>query len=145
MPAYAHRESITRPRERTIAFAAVALVQAALAFVLLSGFRVDVRKTAEAAQRLIDITLAKPPPVPPPAEMSRRSSEASLRRPRRSRTGLAVRRVRSPHMRRLPSHQLSLSSLPHRRQAEAVGRGQPPGRRRGRHRRQWLWRGRRGQ
>ncbi len=68
MPAYAHRESITRPRERTIAFAAVALVQAALAVVLVSGLRVDVRKTAEAAQRLIDITLAKPPPVPPPAE-----------------------------------------------------------------------------
>ncbi|MFL6755272.1 MAG: TonB family protein [Sphingomicrobium sp.] len=68
MPAYANQRSIVRPRERVTAFAAVALVQGALAFILLSGFRVDVSRSAEAVQRLIEITLVKPspPPQPPP-------------------------------------------------------------------------------
>src|SRR5437763_1173148 len=56
-----------RPRERAIALAAVAVVQLALGLVLLGGFRVDLSHPAEVAQRLIQVTLAKPPPpVPPP-------------------------------------------------------------------------------
>jgi protein TonB len=38
----------------------------ALGAVLLSGFRVDLARPAEAVQRLIDIALPKPPPVTPP-------------------------------------------------------------------------------
>ena len=69
MPAYAEHRRIVRPRERVTAFAAVVLVQAAFAFVLLSGLRVDVRRPGDVVQRLIDITLAKPPPPPtPPAD-----------------------------------------------------------------------------
>jgi len=66
VPAYATYRRIDRPRERIIALAAVVLIQAALAFVLLSGFRVDLTRPGDIAQRLIAITLAKPPPPPPP-------------------------------------------------------------------------------
>jgi len=55
---------MVRPRERAFALAAVALVQAALAIVLFRGFHVDVTKPGEVIQRLVDITLAKPPPPP---------------------------------------------------------------------------------
>jgi protein TonB len=56
-----------RPRERLGALAAVALVQLGLALVLFNGLRVDVAGSAEAVQRLIEITLpSTPPPVPPP-------------------------------------------------------------------------------
>jgi protein TonB len=54
-----------RPRERAYALAAVALVQLALAFVLLRGFHVDLVRSGEVIQRLVDVTLAKPPPPPP--------------------------------------------------------------------------------
>jgi len=53
-------------RERASALAAVALVQAALALVLLSGFRVLVPRPDEIVERLIQITLPKAPPPPPP-------------------------------------------------------------------------------
>ena len=66
MPAYADRRRIVRPRERITALAAVVLVQAVLGFVLLSGLRVDMRRSADVVQRLVDFTLAKPPPLPPP-------------------------------------------------------------------------------
>ena len=62
MPAYAQHESIARPRERVVALAAVVVVQAALAIALLIGLRVDVRRSADVVQRLVAITLAKPPP-----------------------------------------------------------------------------------
>jgi protein TonB len=65
MPAYAEHRRIVRPRERISALAAVVLVQAVLAFVLLSGFRVDMRRSSDVVQRLIAVTLAKPPPPPP--------------------------------------------------------------------------------
>ena len=55
---------MTRPRERLYALAAVVVVQAALAFALLTGLRVDVRRSGEAVQRLIALTLVKPPPPP---------------------------------------------------------------------------------
>src|SRR5438309_9611416 len=64
MPAYARQRRMVRPRERAFALAAVALVQAALAIVLFRGFNVDVTKPGEVIQRLVDITLAKPPPPP---------------------------------------------------------------------------------
>lgn len=58
-----------RPRERFIALAAVVLVQGGLIVALLSGFHVDVARTTDSVERLIDVTLpAPPPPVvkPPP-------------------------------------------------------------------------------
>jgi periplasmic protein TonB len=55
-----------RPRERAYALAAVVLVQLLLGFVLLSGLRVDLTRSADAVQRLIEIALPKPPPPPPP-------------------------------------------------------------------------------
>ena len=66
MPAYTQREKLVRPRERIYALAAVAIIQAALAFALLTGLHVDVTHPADVVQRLIDITLPKPPPPPPP-------------------------------------------------------------------------------
>ena len=52
-----------------MALAAVVLVQGGLSFALLRGFDVDVSKPGEVVQRLIDLTLPKPPPpiqpVPP--------------------------------------------------------------------------------
>jgi protein TonB len=55
-----------RPRERAYALAAVALVQAALGFALLTGLRLDIRQSADVVQRLVDIALPKPPPPPRP-------------------------------------------------------------------------------
>src|SRR4051812_25248973 len=64
MPAYAHRQRMTRPRERAFALAAVVLIQAGFALVLLSGFRVNVARSKDVVQRLVDITLPQPPPPP---------------------------------------------------------------------------------
>jgi len=80
---------MVRPRERVTALAAVVLVQAALALVLLSGFRVDVTRPGEAVQRLIDITIAKPapppkpptPPVKPPRKTKREQAAAPKAKP----------------------------------------------------------------
>ena len=78
MPAYAERKSITRPRERAFALAAVVVVQLALAFALVTGLRVDIRHTADIVERLVQVTLAKPPPPtvikPPPRMQPRRES-----------------------------------------------------------------------
>ena len=68
MPAYARKANIARPRERTIALAAVVAVQLALAFVLFRGFRVDVARPAEVIQHLIEVSLVKPPPPVVPLE-----------------------------------------------------------------------------
>lgn len=67
MPAYTQREKLVRPRERIYAFAAVVIIQGALAFALLTGLHVDVSHPADVVQQLIDITLPKPPPPPVPA------------------------------------------------------------------------------
>jgi protein TonB len=64
MPAYTQPKDMMRPRERVYALAAVALVQLALAFVLLRGFHVGLVRSGEVIQRIIDVTLAKPPPPP---------------------------------------------------------------------------------
>lgn len=64
MPAYAQHRNIVRPRERAYALAAVVLVQLGLALILLRGFHVDVSRSSDLVQRLIAVTLAKPPPPP---------------------------------------------------------------------------------
>ena len=64
MPAYARQQRMVRPRERALALAAVVLIQAVLGIVLLRGFHVDVSRPGEMIQRLVDVTLAKPPPPP---------------------------------------------------------------------------------
>ena len=72
MPAYARQAKIVRPRERIYALAAVVLIQAGLGFALLHGLQFDVTRTGETIQRLVEVTLAKPPPPlsiePPKAE-----------------------------------------------------------------------------
>src|SRR5260221_14277199 len=62
MPAYAQQRQLVRPRERSFALAAVALVQLGLATILFRGFHVDVTRPGEMIQRLVDVTLAKPLP-----------------------------------------------------------------------------------
>ena len=55
------------PRERLVAFAAVALVQLALGLILVDGLRIEGGGRSEAVQRLIQVVLPRtPPPVPPP-------------------------------------------------------------------------------
>lgn len=65
MPAYARADRNVRPRERVFALAAVVCIQAGLAFVLLSGFHVDVSHSVDLVQKLVEITVPKPPPPPP--------------------------------------------------------------------------------
>jgi protein TonB len=62
---------MVRPRERALALAAVVLIQAALGIALLRGFHVDVSRPGEMIQRLVDVTLAKPPPPLVPIERPR--------------------------------------------------------------------------
>src|SRR3954447_19341905 len=66
MPAYAQHARTMRPRERAYALAAVVVVQLVLGFVLLTGLRVELTRSADAVQRLIEIALLKPSPTPPP-------------------------------------------------------------------------------
>ena len=53
-----------RPRERAFALAAVVVVQLGLGFALLTGLRVDLRRSSDVVQQLIAITLPKPPVSP---------------------------------------------------------------------------------
>jgi protein TonB len=76
-----------RPRERVYALAAVAAVQAVLAYVLLTGLRVSVSRPADVVQKLIDVALPKPPPPPPPVvitehKAAHRSSPAPKAEPK---------------------------------------------------------------
>ena len=67
MPAYVQPRRIVRPRERAFALAAVVLVQLVLGALLINGFHVDITRPADIVERLVSVTLAKPPPpVPPP-------------------------------------------------------------------------------
>ena len=76
MPAYAQRNRTTRPRERAIALAAVALVQLGVGIALLRGLNVDISRGGEIVQRLVNVTLAKPPPpVPPPPVRVKRAEK----------------------------------------------------------------------
>jgi protein TonB len=65
------------PRERTKALAAVTLVQLGLGLVLLRGFRVDLVRPVDLVQRLVDVTLAKPPPPPEPVKQNPRHHQAA--------------------------------------------------------------------
>jgi protein TonB len=68
MPAYTQPRRTVRPRERAYALTAVVLVQLGLGAVLLSGFHVDLTRPGDVVQRLIDVTLQKPPPPPVPVQ-----------------------------------------------------------------------------
>ena len=50
---------MTRPRERLYALAAVVAVQLCLGFALLTGLRVDIRRSSETVLQLIAVTLSK--------------------------------------------------------------------------------------
>ena len=77
MPAYAERRRLVASRERALALAGVVVIQAALGIGLLIGLRVQIETYREAAQRLIDVSLAPPPhPVPPPRPSPPRSRTA---------------------------------------------------------------------
>jgi len=80
MPAYAQAKRTVRPRERAYALVAVVFVQAAIGFVLLTGLRVDFTGSTEIVQRLVDVTLRKPPPpvvpVQPPPKPQRHQAAA---------------------------------------------------------------------
>lgn len=81
MPAYATTEQNMRPRERIFALAAVAVIQAGLGLVLLSGFRVEVSRSVDIVQQLIEVTIPKPPPppprpIPPPPKPQRHEASA---------------------------------------------------------------------
>jgi len=80
VPAYALHRSTARPRERAIALAAVVVVQLAFGWALLRGFHVDISRSRDVVQRLIDVTLAKPPP--PPVEPLRRPTRQPQSAPR---------------------------------------------------------------
>jgi protein TonB len=71
MPAYAQQQTLVRPRERSLALAAVALVQAGLAIILFRGFHVVVTRPGEVIKRLVEVTLAKPPPPLVPVERAK--------------------------------------------------------------------------
>ena len=76
MPAYAQRQSISRPRERALALAAVVAVQLILGAALLIGLRVDFARHVDEVQRLVQITLNDPPPPPPEPEVAPRDAPA---------------------------------------------------------------------
>jgi protein TonB len=56
-----------RPRERALALAGAAAIQVAIGLALLSGFRVDLTRSPEVVQRLIEIALPRTPPPTPVA------------------------------------------------------------------------------
>src|SRR5436309_12667593 len=65
MPASSGRFGHVGPRERIPALAAAAVVQTALALVLLIGLRVPVGRAGDVVQRLIDVQLPPPPILRP--------------------------------------------------------------------------------
>lgn len=70
MPAYLQHQPAVRPRERAYALVAVAVVQLALAYGLLSGLRLDIRRSSEIVSQLIEVSLPRPPlPTSPPAPL----------------------------------------------------------------------------
>src|SRR4029079_18416400 len=87
MPAYARQAKIVRPRERAYALAAVVLVQAILGLVLLRGLRIDATRSAEVIQRLVEVTLAKPPPPIPIEQPRPRHRQSSAPRAEDARPG----------------------------------------------------------
>lgn len=69
-----------RGADRWWSLAAVILVHVVLAWALLAGLRVDVRRQAELITRMVEIDLPPPPPPPappPPIEQARSSRAAA--------------------------------------------------------------------
>lgn len=86
MPAYVQPTRTVRPRERAFALAAVVLVQAGLAFALLTGLHVDVTRSGEIVQRLVEVALQKPPPpvvIPPPSKPQHHQASAPKAAPQK--------------------------------------------------------------
>ena len=69
-------------RERFIALAAVASVQAVIALGLLIGLRIGDIGKHEVISRLIDVTLTPPPPPPPPLPSKPRTAAAPRAEPK---------------------------------------------------------------
>lgn len=70
-----------------MALAAVVAVQAAVAFALLTGLRVDFGQPIDQVQRLVEVTLDKPPPPPPepkPVEPAKQPAQAEEAAPKSS-------------------------------------------------------------
>ena len=91
MPAYAHRNRLSRPRERIQAFAAVVGIQAVIGFALLTGLKVDLQHPVDSVQRLVEITLTeppRPPPEPKPVEQPKRPPQAEAAAPKAEPTKL---------------------------------------------------------
>jgi protein TonB len=84
VPAYAQRNDLARPRERIQALAAVVAVQAAIGFALLTGLKVDFQHPVDSVQRLVDVTLAKPPPPPQqkPVEQPKKARQPQAAAPK---------------------------------------------------------------
>jgi periplasmic protein TonB len=59
-----------RNRERLVALMGVIFVQLGLGAALLSGFRIDVLRHDELVSRLIEVTIAPPPPRVPPTRLA---------------------------------------------------------------------------
>lgn len=78
MPAYVEHERLASPRDRAVALAGVVLIQALLGIALLIGLRVQIGTYREAAQQLIDVSLAPPPrAVPRPSPQRTRTAPAA--------------------------------------------------------------------
>ncbi|MEA3063675.1 MAG: hypothetical protein QOJ27_103 [Sphingomonadales bacterium] len=82
MPVQVERFGSVRPRERATALAFAAVVQAALGLALLSGFRVDLQRSRDIVERLIEIGLPPPPivlvqPVKRAPKIAPRGAEAA--------------------------------------------------------------------
>ena len=82
MPAYAERRRTIRPRERAYALVAVVAVQLVLGLALLSGLRVQILRPAEMVDRLVNLTLARPPPPSRPSPVKERRTEHSSAAPK---------------------------------------------------------------
>lgn len=82
MPAYAQQHETVRPRERITALVAAAIIQAGLAIALLRGFHVDVTRPGEIVERLVEITLQKPPPPTPPVQTPARPQHHHVEAPK---------------------------------------------------------------
>jgi len=78
MPAATERFGSVRPRDRAAALVFAAVVQAALALALLSGFRVDLQRSRDIVERLIEIGL--PPPTVVRVQPAKRPAKIALRR-----------------------------------------------------------------
>jgi protein TonB len=132
VPAPAPRFGETDPRERLTALAAVLIVQAILAWALISGLRVGIqRPAADAVEQLIEVVLPKaPPPLPPPDPRPRSGPKAERQAPPAPRAAPAPPGAR-PGPRLVPTAAPIVPSLAMRpapgSSGAALGSGTAPG------------------